>query len=187
MKGLITALLMLAPLAARAQDAEPAPQYPAHSWTYNIDFKDPDALAAFVGRELNDGQWKGGFRYDPVSVYRVDDEKGTAARWVRAGATVVTNAERLNATFGPHIGLDVLQWTTNPKLAGVAQSATTWWKPLQHFSLTATVDVWGGWTPVHTADVVHDWAYGYGFSLQGRWGSAGAASDAANAIIKAGL
>jgi hypothetical protein len=173
--------------AAEVAAATPAKVYPAHSWTYNVDFKDPDALAAFIGREIVDGQWKGGVRYDPVSVYRIDDDKGTAARWLRAGAMVVTNAERLNATFGPHVGVDVLQWTSQPKLAGIAQSASSKWKPLEHFSFTATVDVWGGWTPIHTADVHHNYAGGYGFSLQGKWGGAGDAAAAANAIIKAGL
>lgn len=194
MKKLLLVVILVVPATTHAavqlnsplvDGAWPIAALPSHSWTYNVDFKDPDALAAFFGREVVDGQWKGGFRYDPLSVYRVSEAEGTATRWVRAGAMVVTNSERLNATFGPHIGLDIMEW--KPRLSGAAKAGSSLWKPLGYFDLTATVDLWGGWTPVHTADVNHDYAGGFGFSLNSRFGGPRAASDAANAIIKAGL
>jgi hypothetical protein len=187
MKKMMMAALAVVALAVPSHAQEAVPHiYPAHSWTYNVDFKDPDALALFFGREVVEGQWKAGGRYDPISVYRIDDEKGTASRWFRAGAMAVTNAERANLTVGPHLGLDVLQWTSQPKLAGIASSASSKWKPLQYFSVVATVDVWGGWTPIHTSDIKHNYAGGFGFSLQGKW-SPGDIANAASAILKSGL
>lgn len=192
MKPLYAAALLAAlVLPVRAQDAAPAPVaapapivYPAHSWTYNVDFKDPDALAPFIGREVVDGQWKAGARYDPLSVYRVDDASGEATRWFRGGAMFTTNAEKLNATVGPHLGLDIMRWGSAATLAGAAKSM---WKPLGLATITATVDVWGGWTPIHTSDIHHNYGGGFGFSLQGAFGSPSAASQAAHDLIKAGL
>lgn len=175
---------LAASLNSPAVDGAWPANYPAHSWTYNLDFKDPEALAPFIGREVVDGQWKAGVRYDPLSVYRVDDAKGEATRWFRAGAMFVSNAEHLNATFGPHLGLEIFQFDSAAKLAGAGKS---FWKPLGYLTITASVDVWGGWTPLHTSDVNHNYAGGFGFSLKGLFGAPGAASDAAHAAIKAGL
>lgn len=181
---MIAALLLCLSLNANAQDA--SPQYPTHSWTWNVDVKDPDAIKPFIGREVVDGQWKAGAAWSPISVYRVSEADAAARRWLTAGVFVVTNTEKANATFGPKIGLDILSYTSQPRLAGAANYATKWWKPSGLLSITASVDLWGGWTPVHTSDVKHNYAGGFGFSLSGRWGAQGA-MDAANAIIKGGL
>jgi hypothetical protein len=177
----------IAQVTAAAPAPAAPPQYAADSWTYNVDFKDPDNLAAFIGRALHNGQWVGGARWDPASVYHVDDAAGMATRWARAGVMVVTNAERLNATFGPHLGLDVAQWTSRAEIAGPISTAAKLWKPLGFASVTATVDLWGGWMPVHTADVKGNIEGGFGFSIQGKFGGPSAAAGASNAILKGGL
>lgn len=180
------ALLMLLTGRLLAQEAAPAHVYPAHSWTYNVDFKDLDALGMFIGRDLVEGQWKGGTRWKPLRVYHVTEATGEARGWASAGVFLVTNAEKVNVTFGPILGLDVLEWSSQARFTGPIESGAKFWKPLRLASLTASVDFWGGWTPLHTADVLHNWCGGFGFSLKGRFGYQGSL-DAANAILKAGL
>lgn len=185
MNKLFIALLMLSDVAA-AQDV-PDHQYPATSWTYNVDFKDPDAIGPFFGRDLVEGQWKGGVDWSPISIYHVDDAAGAATKWFTAGAFLVTNAEKLNATLGPTLGIEVLRWTSRPEIAGpIKSAANTIWKPLGYADLVASINTWGGWTPIHTSDVKHNYCGGFGFKLKIRF-TGMSASETANSIIKTGL
>ncbi len=180
---MVAALFFLGLGRANAQ----TPAYPAHSWTYNADFKDPDALAAAVDRLLRNGMWFGGLRYDPISVYHVDDSDGSASRWGRLGICAIGNSERNSVVVGLHVGLDVAQWTSKAKVAGAVSSFAKLWKPLGFASVTATVDVFGGPMLYHTPDVKGPADYGYGFSVQGKFGGAGDAAALGNSIIKGGL
>lgn len=166
-----------------AEHACPA-KPPAHSWTYNVDFKDPDALATFVGRELADGVYKAGATWKPASLYRVDEESGQARRWATAGVFLLTSAEKLNASFGPAIGLDVLKWTSQAQITGPLERGANYvWKPLSLASITASVDVFGGVTPIRTPDIKHWWCAGFGITLKGRFGGMQQGND----ILKKGL
>src|ERR1035437_4476649 len=103
MKKLLIAGLMLLPLTVKAQSLD-LHTYPTTSWTYNVDFKDTDAIGPFIGRDIVEGQYKGGVYWTPMSVYHINDAQGTASRWFTLGVFLITNAEKLNATFGPTLG-----------------------------------------------------------------------------------
>ncbi len=166
---LLLAMMMLFGMKANAQS------YPEHSLTFNVDFKDPDALAAAALRLLHNGMWFGGARYDPMSLYRVDDAKGDYTRWARLGLVAAANTEKNSVLVGPHLGLEVAQWNSKAQVAGVISSAAKLWKPLGFASVTATVDLFAAPFLYHTPDIKGWGEYGYGFSVQGKFGGAGGA------------
>ena len=178
MKQLIALVLLVG-----LNSVSSAQEYPATSWTFNIDFKDPDAYAAFFGRGLVEGQYKAGAVYTPMSIYRVVDKDGSASKWFSAGIFGATNAEKANLTIGPTIGVNVLQWTSQTRLSGILDKGAKVYKPAGLASMTAEVMLWGGWTPIHTSDIKHDWEGGFGFRLKASFGGPSAAQE----LLKKGL
>jgi hypothetical protein len=168
------------------QPAQPAHVYPASSWTYNVDFKDPDAYGPWVARNVNEGLWMGGPIVAPLSVYHVNDASGSARRWFRAGGGVLMNAEGGNPYYAAAGGIDVLQWTSQAVVAGAAAKAANYYKPFGLTSITADVNGWVGVCPRHDSQIAHgDLGYGFGFQLTGKFGES--AAKVAQDILKAGL
>lgn len=119
------------------------------------------AVSPTVLREMNDGQWLFGIA------------KPDLLKWgiVQAGIFQAWNAEHGNASAGPMLGVSS-PIDFSEKIGAMAEALHMGflWKPVQYFKSVASINAFGGYRPIHSADVVGNWVYGGAATLRVEFG-----------------
>lgn len=119
------------------------------------------SVSPTVLREMHDGQYLFGIA------------KPDLVKWgiLQAGIFQAWNAEHGNASAGPLLGV-ASPVDFSQKLGALAEALHmgALYKPVTYFKSVASVNGFGGYRPIHSADVRGNWVYGVAATLRVEFG-----------------
>lgn len=168
MKKLLTGIIVIWALAGQA-------------WATLVGKYDLDpTLSPVIARELHDGQYLAGIAHPHLWCLQYVGQdtalyaNGTCV--MHAGVQTLWNAEKGNASYGPLFGFNI-PGNVNPILQSIGEWAGLHQNSIDALSSALTVDFFAGYRPIHTADVIGSFTYGYSCTFSLKFGVTKMGSD----------